>query len=352
MNSDYRHILSFLGTIELFRDLPLHIIEQAAGDARIETFLTGSEIIKQGDTAPGIYILVRGAAEGVYCNQQQCSTPLVTVRPGDYFGDISCVTGMPSQIGFQAVEDSDVIVLHGITLFTAIAASAPLRERLFRTTAERMSSVASGLSEITRKQEYLLRIMKMIREEAPFLVGSTQAMNVIWRRIPELAADLCPILIVGEFGTGKELSEISDEEWGEQFQEGPSSAAPVPGVHFGPLGLARGGTLLIKNVDALTPVMQDRLRHFLDEQVALGRDGHSNPGRGSAGRSMVRMIFTSHGDLSLRLNQGTFSSPFYDLLSRKVVCLPPSGRGSRISLILPHISWRGIRAGTIRMSAN
>ncbi|MGA1795210.1 MAG: sigma 54-interacting transcriptional regulator [bacterium] len=343
MNSDYNHILSFLGTIDPFRDLPLHTLEQMAGDARMEMFPAGGEIIGQGDTAPGLYILVRGAVEGIYCNQQ-CATPLVTVRPGDYFGDLSCMTGMPSQMGFQAIEDSDVVVVPGAGLFTTLAVSAPLRERLFRKTTERMATIASALYEITRKQEYLRRIMKMIEEEAPFLVGSTPPMNVIWQRIPELAADSHPVLVVGEFGVGKELvaeiihcrgparngpfiildaSEISDEEWGEQFREGPPSADPVPGARFSPFGLARGGTLLIKNVDALTPVAQERLTCFLNGDSALSCAGDSNHGKHSPGRSPVRMIFTSHSDLRLRMNEGTFFAPLYDLLSRKVIHLPP-----------------------------
>ncbi len=150
------------------------------------------------------------------------------------------------------------------------------------------------------------------------------------------AADVdSPVLLVGEPGTGKQLiasrihqaSRRRDAELvvfraagqGTREQELFGGGMETPGRDGGeaPGAFARaaGGTLLLKNVDALGPTSQARLVGFLEARKAVPGD----PRRASD----VRLIATASENLLAAIERGRLRSDLYYHLSVICIDVPP-----------------------------
>ncbi|MGA1865644.1 MAG: sigma-54-dependent transcriptional regulator [bacterium] len=197
--------------------------------------------------------------------------------------------------------------------------------------------------------------MKKGEEDPPFLVGDTKAMRILREKILELAADPNPILIIGELGVGKELlagiihakgptrnrpliivdaSEISEKDWKEKFfvketdlnnagEEGLYRTM-IPRTRFGFVELANGGTLLLKNIDALPLIQQERFINFLcNNNIGSDKEGCSSSCDTCRDLAQIKIIFTSHINLEQRVKEGKFSPQLLDMVSMRVVCMPP-----------------------------
>ncbi|MGA1841483.1 MAG: sigma 54-interacting transcriptional regulator [bacterium] len=197
--------------------------------------------------------------------------------------------------------------------------------------------------------------MKKGEEDFPFLVGNTRAMRILWEKIRELAADPNPILIIGELGVGKELlagiihakgptrnrpfiivdaSEISVKDWKEKFyvneavlnkggEEGLSRTM-IPRTRFGFVELANGGTLLLKNIDALPLALQEGFINFLfNNDIGPDKEGCSSSFNICRDLAQIKIIFTSHINLEQKVKEGKFSPQLLEMISTRVVCMPP-----------------------------
>jgi two-component system nitrogen regulation response regulator GlnG len=121
------------------------------------------------------------------------------------------------------------------------------------------------------------------------LVGSSAAMQEVYKRIAAAAADERPLLIMGPAGSGKDLAARAVHAHGARAA-GPfvatNLAALAPkslgGELFGTpdaagiLELATGGTLLIEAIEVAPPEVQTRLAHVIDTRE-LSRGGTPRP---------------------------------------------------------------------------
>ena len=156
-------------------------------------------------------------------------------------------------------------------------------------------------------------------------------------QIPIIASSRLPVLITGERGTGKDVfaREIHAAAGAGQFvsvdADGPTEydvdsalfgheAGSHPGVNRsrpGAFETAEAGTVVISNVHALTPGLQEKLTQVLITG-RFTRAGGDVPVRTSA-----RVIATTSRDLSVAVSGGHFSSALMSELSAHSLHLPP-----------------------------
>ena len=344
MDSNTKDIFVFLKGIDLFQDLTQDAIANYVKNIIKIQYPIGSFVLKQGEVAESLYIVKSGVIEGAYWDQYQLKIPLLRFHTRDYFGDLSLMSNKPSQLGYQTLEDSEIFSFPAPFLMEILAAYPSVGHRFFHRIAEKHGILAEKLHMIMHRQVYLKSIMKNVEEEAPFYVGQTKVMNQLWQDIPKMATDAHPIMIIGEFGVGKELvaeiihnrgpmrnrpfitidaSEITEEDWQEGIWEKDLSQGPISKIRFGFQDLAGGGTLFLKNIDALSPPLQKKLEDFLSMNRHGERDklsSHHNPAVDLPG---VRIILTAHSDPAQNVQEGSFSPRLYEIISKRIICLPP-----------------------------
>jgi two-component system nitrogen regulation response regulator GlnG len=154
------------------------------------------------------------------------------------------------------------------------------------------------------------------------IVGDSPEMAAVIEQVKEAAAGDTPVLIEGEPGTGRELVartiHYAGPRRGGDFVSVKATTIPkrllegeLFGTRSGTLRRASGGTLLVKDVDALPPGPQKGLARALR--------------RGSADHVDVRIMGASDGDLSESVAAAFFDRELYERLGTRIR-IPPLRR--------------------------
>lgn len=162
------------------------------------------------------------------------------------------------------------------------------------------------------------------------MIGDCDAMADLRHRIQRVAPTDTPVLILGEAGTGKELTARALHEHSNRA-DGPLitvHCAALPKAmqlkdlfgdeeNQGRIEEADGGTLFLDEVGELNSEVQSRLLTLL-EQGEIHRQGSLTPRRAD-----VRVIASSQTDLPARVSGGRFRDDLYFRLNVMELELPP-----------------------------
>lgn len=166
------------------------------------------------------------------------------------------------------------------------------------------------------------------------LRSACPAMHRLFAQLAALARSDAPVLIQGESGTGKLraaqalhrtspcrarplITLVCTARSAVQLDAllcGPPMANNVPAAS--PLGQARGGTLVLRDLTALDLAAQGVLLRALQDEPSLERTVRR-------ARKRVRLISTATPDLLKRVRQGHFRADLYHRLVAARLLLPP-----------------------------
>jgi two-component system nitrogen regulation response regulator GlnG len=158
------------------------------------------------------------------------------------------------------------------------------------------------------------------REERLPLIGRSTAMQDVYRIMARSAGTDMTVLIEGETGSGKEAAARAIHQFSRRKSQtfvrlglAGAPGAAVTAALFnadGDAAQARGGTLFIDDVDALTADGQTALERYLDR-------------RGPDGESDVRIIAASSRPLGVLSLEGGFRADLYYRLAIVTIRIPP-----------------------------
>ncbi len=170
-------------------------------------------------------------------------------------------------------------------------------------------------------------------------VGSSPSFAAAIGKVPVVAACDVPVLITGESGTGKEMcaraihylsarrdgpfvpvncgsipTELFENEF---FGHDAGAFTDAHRQHVGLIAEAEGGTLLLDEVDALTPLAQVKLLRFLQDRQyrPLGASGYR--------RADTRLVAATNADLDANVRAGGFREDLLYRLRVVSIHLPP-----------------------------
>src|SRR6478752_935192 len=171
------------------------------------------------------------------------------------------------------------------------------------------------------------------------LVGSSDAMNEVRKKIDMVAKSSATVLIRGESGTGKEVvaraihaaSERRDRPMlavncaalsenlleSELFGHEKGSFTGADRLRRGRFELADGGTLLLDEISEIAPGLQAKLLRVLQESQ------FERVGSSLTQQVDVRMIATTNRDLEQDVDDGNFREDLFYRLNVVPIDLPP-----------------------------
>jgi DNA-binding NtrC family response regulator len=184
-------------------------------------------------------------------------------------------------------------------------------------------------------------------QDADELLGKSELMRDVHRRIGEAADHDGPVLLVGEEGTGKELAARAVHRYSDRADRpllhvnclACADEAGLDdrlfGYELGRPGVfeqADGGAVLLDHVLRLSTPSQARLAELIRDRVVYRN------GRGTAPRPVqARVLACSSKDLPAALAEGRLSWELYSLLGATTIALPPlRERGDDVLLLAEH----------------
>ncbi|QDG53135.1 AAA family ATPase [Persicimonas caeni] len=244
--------------------------------------------------------------------------------PFDYDGELAAVLDLSFPQG-KVDELMEAVALAG-ALLKPIAAIVLGRDRQWR--------VYEGVVE----ENHYWRERQRRRYHFKDLIAESDSMREVYEKLNDFVGLDSPVLLHGEAGTGKALvaralhhmgprkdamltsincrelaSDTLDFElFGSVANELSGDVEPRKGI----FELAEGGTVFLEEVDQMSLLLQGKVLRMLREGE-LRRIGDA-----VARRVDVRVVASTHRDLSALVSQGRFRRDLYLVLSEHVLELP------------------------------
>ena len=171
------------------------------------------------------------------------------------------------------------------------------------------------------------------------LVGTSEALSAVKRRVVRVARSMAPVLVRGESGTGKELIALAIHACSHRA-DGPFVAVNCGAIpenlleaeffgarkgsytgathdRLGYFHAAQGGTLFLDEIGDLPLAMQSKLLRAIQERTVrpLGSTQEDTVD--------VRIVSATHKDLAAGVESGTFRQDLYYRLNVIEIAVPP-----------------------------
>jgi len=191
------------------------------------------------------------------------------------------------------------------------------------------------------------------------LLYASQLMEQLMEVVKKVSQSQAHVLILGESGTGKSMVSRSIHDQSENkerpfvslncaqlqdefiemelfgHEEGAFTGAV--GKRLGLLDVAKKGTLYLDQIDQLSPALQLKLLHFLNEGQFYTLGGHQ------AQVSEPRVISSSSVDLEKLVLKGQFNEDLFYRLNTVVLNVPPlRSRIEDIEVLILHFLKNGL----------
>jgi len=91
--------------------VPLQNPDSAADGIDLQHYGTGEKVIWQGTSNNALYIVIAGKAMMTVCDRDHVEHELLTIKTGEFFGEMTLFSGDPSPISITAIDDLEVMML-------------------------------------------------------------------------------------------------------------------------------------------------------------------------------------------------------------------------------------------------
>ncbi len=346
-----------LSTASFFHDIPHESLEKTVSIAEQLVLPEGDIIFNRGDKGDTFFVVISGKVLVYLDMDDGTEQALTTLDAGDGFGEMALLTGELRSTSVKTLEPTSLLVLTK-NYFDQICVLCPeLSMALVKIMANR---VRKGYKDIVSASEnekaYQQIVSKHDELSLPDLIGQTRSINKLREKITEAVEDDRPVLVTGEVGTEKlvvagavhkgcqkastpfltlDAEEASLDGFGTpsldssnlfHLEMAQSSAlfghekgafASAETRRLGFLHIGRSGSVVIENIDMLTPGVQKQLLEYL-------RTGVFQPVGGKLSvPSAARIMATTSLNILELVDDGRFNRELYEIMQVHVLEVPP-----------------------------
>lgn len=156
--------------VEILTALSKSELKHLVGQVRTETYAEGEITFHQGEPGDSFYIIKSGKVDVVVEKKQGESSIVATLGPGNFFGEMSLLTGAARTASIQVKEDAEFIVIDKESFRSTLANNPSLAESMSRILSERQAGLdaererldAAGFER--RKKDVSGKLLSKMRE--------------------------------------------------------------------------------------------------------------------------------------------------------------------------------------------
>ena len=140
--------VALLRRTRLFAELREDTLRALADRSVERSYPRHGRLFYQGDTGSGLYVLASGLVKVVVTSEDGEEMVLVTLGPGDAFGELSIVDGGPRSASAEALEPTVALVITREVLLDLATRDSGLTEALLRTLGALLRRLTEQASDL------------------------------------------------------------------------------------------------------------------------------------------------------------------------------------------------------------
>jgi len=108
---DVKEIATFLAKVPLFKELKARQLESLAQTMVTHDYKAGEDIVTQGESGVGLFVIASGEAEVVHVRSDGTKAVVNVLGETDYFGELALLTEGPRTASVIATQATQCLVL-------------------------------------------------------------------------------------------------------------------------------------------------------------------------------------------------------------------------------------------------
>ncbi|MBN1262052.1 MAG: cyclic nucleotide-binding domain-containing protein [Anaerolineae bacterium] len=136
--AETQDLVTFLTKVPLFEGLNSYQLKQIASRLVHRTYQAGQEIVTQGKSGFGMFVVSSGRAEAVVEYSDGSKTIVNAFGPSDFFGEVTMLDGGPRTASVIARETTECLVLGRIDFLTLMHNDAEIASEIAVALAKRL----------------------------------------------------------------------------------------------------------------------------------------------------------------------------------------------------------------------
>jgi len=156
--------------LEIFRSLEPDESGRLLSRMKRVRFAEGEVILREGDEGDSLFIVEHGQVRVMLSRQNGLSEQVAQLGPGDFFGEMSLLTGSPRSATVIAVRQTDCLTIHKPDLHALLESRPAIaveianvvsrRQTELESVREKLSVQEAGLKHQSRRQDLLATIQR------------------------------------------------------------------------------------------------------------------------------------------------------------------------------------------------
>ena len=239
--------------------------EQLRADLFLEehAFTAGERILEHGTISDRVHVIVSGQVR-VYI-EQEVKVQLALLASGQFFGEMSCLTGDAISAHVEAVDEVKTMAMDRESMLLLMDRQSEFRMQVIETMIKRIQRSNDRVMEEHSKSFLVMKQHEQSEQERyGEWIGESAEMKRIASLIEQLAKEFVHVMIVGESGTGKMNvarklhMAATDGHYPLLISDAEELMHDASAWHA-KARAARGGTLVVEGAERLTAEQFSRL---------------------------------------------------------------------------------------------
>lgn len=199
------------GAFDMFRDIENSKLIDGEFIKKLSTrnifikenkFSSGQLILKTGQVSEQLHIISNGEVS-IYLEQEQ-NVKLATLSKGQFFGEMSCLTGNPVSAHVEAIDEVTTISLPREGMMLLMDENPSFRMQIIEDMVKRIQNSNTRVAEEHIKSIVMMEQHNDLAQNIyGDLIGETEGIEKIRTQIERFAKEKSNIIIYGEAGTEK-----------------------------------------------------------------------------------------------------------------------------------------------------
>jgi small-conductance mechanosensitive channel len=159
--------LRAVSQVDLFQPLSPDERERLASSMKRVSFAAGEHILRQGEPGDSLHIIAAGQVR-VSLEQLAGDHPIATLGQGDFFGEMSLMTGAPRSAACRAITDVVIYIIDHAIAREVVSSRPAMADEMSAILAARQAALAKNADERAamagRSPESRKRLLTLIRD--------------------------------------------------------------------------------------------------------------------------------------------------------------------------------------------